>query len=277
VASDRSGPEEDLIKNDVKNRLKGYIPHVIKAREENHSEANTVILLVKIFEDVLGYDALSEITRECQVKNKYVDIAIKVENGIRFLVEAKSAGNQLRDRYVEKAQHYAAEAGVPWVLLTNAVDWYLYHLSFDEGEGIGYVKAFAVDLSSDPIDVAADRLSVLHRQSVAKGGLEDYWRKRSALSAQSIAQALFTHETLGLVRRQIHHKDGLLIDEEDLAHAIDEMFSSEARELIGPVKIRHKTRKKPDGAKKTDAPMRGAPAPQAAPEANGEPSPGGQS
>lgn len=218
--------------------LRQFLPHLLKARDDNLNEADTVQRIIKVFEGVLGYDPLTEITRESQVKDKYVDLAIKLDGNIRLLVEAKSAATVLRDRHIEQAQHYAAQANIPWVLLTNGLVWNLYHLSFEEG--IEYVRVFAVDLAEDDIDNAAEYLSLLRRQSIKKGDLEEYWEHRAALSPESIGQALFTEEALKFIRREIRRRHGLLIDQEDLAAAIHGMLSTEAREQIGPLKIRRR-------------------------------------
>ncbi len=116
--------------------------------------------------------------------------------------------------------------------------WNLYHLSFEEG--IEYVRVFAVNLAEDNIDKAAECLSLLHRQSIKKGELEEYWEHRAALSPDSIGQALFTEEALRFIRREIRRRHGILIDQEDLAAAIHSMLSTEAREQIGPLKIRRR-------------------------------------
>jgi len=223
---------------DIRKPLRKLLPHLVKAREDNLNEADTLQRITKVFEEVLGYDPLIEITRESQVKEKYVDVAIKLDATIRLLVEAKSAGTVLRDRHIEQAQHYAAQANIPWVLLTNGLVWNLYHLSFEEG--IEYVRVFAVDLAEGDIDKAAECLSLLHRQSIKKGELEEYWEHRAALSPDSIGQALFTEEALRFIRREIRRRHGILIDQEDLAAAIHGMLSPEAREQIGPLKIRRR-------------------------------------
>ena len=70
---------------------------------------------------------------------------------------------------------------------------------------------------------------MLHKHSIAKGELQDYWQKRSALRPKSIGRAIFTEATLKAIRREIHHHDEVLIDEEDLAQAIHEMFSDETQ------------------------------------------------
>jgi len=223
---------------DIRKPLRKLLPHLVKAREDNLNEADTLQRITKVFEEVLGYDPLVEITRESQVKEKYVDVAIKLDGTIRLLVEAKSAGTVLRDRHIEQAQHYAAQANIRWVLLTNGLVWNLYHLSFEEG--IEYVRVFAVDLGEGNIEKAAECLSLLHRQSIKKGELEEYWEHRAALSPDSIGQALFTEEALRFIRREIRRRHGIVIDQEDLAAAIHSMLSTEAREQIGPLKIRRR-------------------------------------
>ena len=227
---------------DIRKPLKTILPHLRKAKEEHLNEADTMRRISKLLEDVLGYDGFTEITREQQIKKKYVDIAVKIDGVIRFLVEVKSAGTELRDRHLEQAQHYAAEGNIRWVVLSNGVDWILYHLSFDEG--IEYEQAFKIDLSVDPINKAAETLSVLHRQSIIRNGLESFWKKRSALNASSIGKVIFHEDTLRLIRRLIRKQDGIFVDEEDLGRAITSLFSPEAREQIGPFKIRRSSRRK---------------------------------
>lgn len=68
-----------------------------------------LIAIIKFFEDVLGYDGMVDVSREANVKYKYVDIVLKVDNVVRLLVEAKAASGTLRDRHTEQAEGYAAK------------------------------------------------------------------------------------------------------------------------------------------------------------------------
>ena len=231
---------------DIRKPLKRFLPHFLQARDNGLNEADTVLRLCKFFEDVLGYDGLQDISREAEMKNKYVDVCLKVNGRVCLLVEAKAAGNQLRDRHIEQAQAYASQNNYRWVVLTNGVDWHLYHLTFEEG--IEYERAFVASLASeDTFDDAATKLSYLHRKSIAKGELDDFWEKTAALGAASIGKALFQDTVLQLLRREIRRSTGLLIDREDLAAAVHGMLSSEARELVGPLRIRR--RRKPAQSK----------------------------
>jgi predicted type IV restriction endonuclease len=228
---------------DIKKPLRKILPYLLQAQKDNLNEADTVLRLVKVFEDVLGWDGMSEISREAQLKNKYVDIALKIDNVTKLLVEAKAAGEKLRDRHVEQAERYASENNFRWVVLTNGVVWNLYHLTFDEG--IEYEKAFSIDLSDgDHFDLNAQRLALLHRQAIEKGEHETFWERTSALNPESVGRVLFDEQVLSLIRRKIHQSQGILLDVEDLAAAIHDLFSDDARERVGPPKIRHRQHKR---------------------------------
>jgi len=224
---------------DIRSNLQKFRPHLFKAQEETLNEADTCQRIVKFFEEVLGYDVLEDISKEKQIKDKYVDFAIKIDGNIKLLIEAKAAGISLRDRHIEQAERYAAEGNIPWVLLTNGLQWILYHLSFDEG--IEYERVFSVDLSSDEsISNAADLLGLLHKKSIKRGEHEEFWEKRAALCPASIGKVLMNSTILSILRREIRKQEGVLIDIEELAKSIHEMFTQEVREQIGPVRIRRK-------------------------------------
>jgi hypothetical protein len=53
---------------DIRKPLKISLPYLLSAREQNLNEADTVHRIVKAFEDVLGYDLMTELTREMQMK-----------------------------------------------------------------------------------------------------------------------------------------------------------------------------------------------------------------
>jgi predicted type IV restriction endonuclease len=230
---------------DIKKPLRKFAPHFIKAREASCNESDTVDRLRQFFEDVLGYEPMDDISREIEMKRKYVDLCLKIDGNIRLLVEAKAAAIPLRVRHIDQAKHYASENGFRWVLLTNGVDWNLYHVTFNEEDGIEYDLAFAVTLADGAMDEVAKKLAILHKKAIAKGELEKFWKHKSAMCAGSIAKALFQSNVLNVIRREIRRQCNVLIDPEDLATAVQEMLSVEAREEIGPVRIRRRKKRVP--------------------------------
>lgn len=233
---------------DIRKPLKKMLPHLLKAKDQGLNEADTRVRIFEVFEEVLDYDPLEDISSEVQIaKGAYADLVVKVEGTARFLLEVKAAGTELRDSHIHQAQDYAAKGNIPWVLLSNGVVWNLYHLTFDDR--IEYDRAFAIDLSiDDEFDRSAELLGLLHKRSMQKGEIELFWKRRIALHPESIARALFTEETLRLMRRDIRRREKILLDEEEVAHAIRELFSQEIKAHLGPLRITRKRKPKAKGA-----------------------------
>ena len=169
------------------------------------------------------------------MKDRNVDYAIKVDGKVLFFIEVKQAGVTLKEKHVEQASNYAANAGVSWVLLSNGKNWNMYHLTFDEGIQIDL--AWSVDILEGDIKDACAKLSMLHKKNIAKGELDEYFDKLKILSPKSIVQAIFHENTLRLIRAHLKKTFGVKIDEQELADKIKDMISKESWELIGDVKI----------------------------------------
>jgi hypothetical protein len=223
---------------DIVKDMKKYLPIFQQAHDQGINEAETSMRINKFFEDVLGYDVFTEISREHVVKERNVDYAIKLNGKVKFFIEVKQAGISLKERHIEQAENYAANSGVPWVLLTNGLGWQLYHLTFDEG--IQGDLIWSVDLLSDDIKDAASKIGMLHKKAVQKDELEDYRAKVKTLSPRSIVQAIFHESTLKVIRACLKKSSGVRVEEQELVDNIKKMISQEAWEVIGDVRIMRK-------------------------------------
>lgn len=225
----------------VKKSLQQYAQVFHDGRQRGANEADTVMYLTKFFTDVLGYDLFSEITKEFQVRDRYCDIAIKIEGQVRFLVEAKAMPLSLADRHIEQAGNYASRSGIQWVVLTNGISWRLYHLTFDTG-GIEHDLAFEVELTPESdLEEAWKCLHLLSRESLVGEGLEDFWAHKKTLSPASLVKALFTEEVLNALRRDLHRKSEVRLELTDVAASLRRLLNPEV--LTEDIKIR-KARKK---------------------------------
>jgi predicted type IV restriction endonuclease len=226
-----------------------------EARDQGKNEADTVMYLVRFFENVLGYDALKgEISKELAIKERYCDVALKVDGTVRLLVEVKAASQKLADKHIEQAENYASRAGLPWVLLTNGIDWRLYHLTFNEGEGIAHDIAFEVnlldDLEKDPEALWA-KLDLVAHASMKKNALDEYWAQRKVLSPASVVRVLFHEDVLKLVRRFLRKDAEAMLDIQDVFTAVRDILSKEALAEAGDLGI-VKRRKRKKKVERTD-------------------------
>jgi hypothetical protein len=228
-----------------------------EARDRGANESDTVMYLVKFFEDVLGYDSLKgEISKELAIKDRYCDVALKVDGAVRLLVEAKAASlKSLSEKHIEQAGNYASRSGMPWVLLTNGIEWRLYHLTFSEGEGIINDIAFEMNLLED-LETNAEgawaKLELLTRAAMKKGTLEDFWQQKKVLSAASVVRVLFHEDVLRVVRRLLRKDAEAMLDIEDVFSAVRDVISKEALADAGDLGIT-KRRKRRRKVQRTDA------------------------
>ncbi len=237
------------IAKEILQKLNRFATAFREARDRGANESDTVMSLVKFFEEVLEYNSLKgEISKELAIKDRYCDLALKIDGAVQILVECKASGLKgLVDKHIEQAENYASRSGVRWVLLTNAIEWRLYHLTFVESEGIVHDLAFELnlleELERDP-EAAWAKLSLLGRNAIAKGLLEEYWDERKALSPASVVKALFTQDVLAVLRRELRREAKALLDIEDVFAAVRDVLSKEALMEAGDITVKKRRKKR---------------------------------
>src|SRR5687768_17793026 len=103
----------------AKGGLRKYQRAFEAARSRDVNESDTRVIISDFLADVLGFDKYSEVTTEFAVKSTFCDLAVKLKGKLKFLIECKSAGTDLKDNHLRQATDYAANEGVEWILLTN--------------------------------------------------------------------------------------------------------------------------------------------------------------
>ena len=232
-------------------KLKKYAQVLREARDRSASEADTVVVLTKLLEDVLGYDPLAgEITREQQIQGRYCDIALKLDGEIVLLIEVKQAGMKLGEKEIEQAENYASRSGIEWVALTNGHEWRLYHVTFADGEGITHELAFTVDLvtafEGDQSDIrkAWDSFGLLSKRAISDGELDTFWAAKRALNPAAVVRALFTEESISTLRRELRRTARFMLTVEDVFDAVRDVLSKEALLAAGDIKLPRKKKRR---------------------------------
>jgi len=64
------------------------------------------------------------------IRGTYCDLAVRIDGALALLIEAKAIGLELKDAFVKQAVDYAANQGVEWVVLTNAIVWRANKVNF---------------------------------------------------------------------------------------------------------------------------------------------------
>jgi len=88
-------------------------------------EENVKLKIVLPLLEELGYNSVSDMDFEHFVENKRADIAILIKKEPKIIVECKSLEKNLDD-YISQALDYAVKKQIPYVLLTNGIEFRLY-------------------------------------------------------------------------------------------------------------------------------------------------------
>ena len=139
------------------------------ARDVN--ESDTVVIITDFLSEVLGFQKYQEITTEFAIRGTYCDLAVKIGGTVRYLIEAKAIGVALKEKHLKQAVDYAANQGVEWLVLTNAVSWKVYRMVFEQP--IRHELVFDLDLLSvSPRDSEViERLFLLTKEGVSKSAI----------------------------------------------------------------------------------------------------------
>lgn len=202
----------------AKPALRRYQKAFEAARSRDVNESDTRVIISDFVADVLGFDKYSEVTTELAVKSTFCDLAIKFNGKLKFLIECKSAGTNLKENHLRQATDYAANEGVEWVLLTNGPEWHAHRMRFEQPIRTDQVFMFNL---LDPETKNADLLELLYlisREGTAATAIDEYWEQKEATSRYVIAQLLLSTDILSALRRQLRRMyHGVKVTEEDLA------------------------------------------------------------
>ena len=225
----------------IKSGLKKFRPILDEARKADRSEEDTVTIVRDMLAEVLGYDKYRDITGEYQIRGTFCDLAVRVDDKLRFLIEVKAADRTLKEGHLRQATDYAAKEGIEWVILTNGVEWRTHRMVFEQP--IRHEEIFTVDLlANDPNLV--DMLFMLSREGAKKRRIREYAAQVRALNRFSLAAAIISEPVLKLICRELKRASpGIRIEAEDveeiMVHEVvkrDVMDSPEVQEAVKRIK-----------------------------------------
>lgn len=187
----------------VVSNVKRYQQILATAKTRDISESDTVMIIADMLTDVFGYKKHEEITTEFAIRGTYCDLAIKVDNDVRFLIEAKAVGIDLKEAHIKQAIDYGANQGVEWIVLTNGVRWQFYKIHFNKPID----KSLVFDLNILEIKANDEDLvecfGTLCRECYSKGSLSEFYAQQQALSKYMVATVVLSEPIIAVLRREL--------------------------------------------------------------------------
>lgn len=176
-----------------------------KAKVKDINESDTVVIVADILSELFGYDKYLDITSEYAIKKTYCDLALRVDGKIRFLLEVKAIGIDLKDDYIKQVVDYGANAGIDWVILTNGCIWKVYKISFKKPIDKELVYEFDLLKLNPKKQIDLEMLYYICKESSGKvkSALDEYYLQKQILSRFFISQIILTENIIDNIRRSI--------------------------------------------------------------------------
>jgi predicted type IV restriction endonuclease len=252
----------------VNENLKKYQGVIAQIKKKDANESDTVTVITDMLQDIFGYDKYADITSEYAIRGTYCDLAIlDAHKKITFLVEVKSISIALNDSHIKQALDYGANAGVNWVLLTNAESWMLYKIKFGKPIDKELVAEFNLLNLNPKAEKELEAIFVISKDGQEKSIIEDFYSNIQVKNKFIIGSLLNSRDVYALIRKTMKKLFGdVKISEQEIAdimandiikrEIIDSEESKKAKKDI------EKTYKKLERIKgKNSAPSPGEPAP----------------
>lgn len=212
---------EAEVRERLKVQLKRFAKPMTDLLGRNANEGDTRLLVTDFLCDALGYDKFSDLTTEYQVRGEFADYGVRIDGDLIAFIEVKRLGTKLGVKQLRQVEMYAVNEGVEWVILTNGVEWQVYHLT--GGLPIIIDMVFTIDLLADgPPAAKIEQLFYLTRESLKKQQIDELWKARRATSPKSLARVLTSEMVVAVVRKELKRITGHSVEPTELARLMRE-------------------------------------------------------
>lgn len=202
--------------NRIQSEVKRYQSVLGALQKRDVSEADTVTVVNDMLADVCGYDKYHEVTGQYAIRGTYVDLAVKVGDAVRFLIEVKAIGTELKDGHIKQAVDYAANVGLEWVILTNGAVWRIYKVHY--GQPIDKILVCDVDVlaCSAKSDSVADCFGHLSREAFSKDAMASLLHQKQVTNKFTVAALLTTDGIVDAIRKEIRRLSSVRVEQDYL-------------------------------------------------------------
>ena len=186
---------EQKAKESLKNFIKKNQKTLAVLEQRDAVEEDTRTFVTDMLVEGFGYDKYDELTSEKRIQHEFADIAIRLDQDIKAIVEVKRIKLNLKEQHLRQVKAYAANSDVRWAILTNGKIWQVYRIS--DTTPITDELLFEVDLSaSEQVGQKIEKLWMLSREAMKRDLLLTEWRAVSALSSTSLKSALLSEKVI---------------------------------------------------------------------------------
>lgn len=173
------------------------------AKHRDINESDTVLIITDMLSDVFGFDKYTEVTSEFAIRGTYCDIAVVVDESVKYLIEVKAIGLDLKEAHLRQAINYGAQHGIQWVVLTNGINWEIHRLKFERPIGSDLLCSFNFLELNTRKQEDQNILFLLCKEGLSKDVIEEYHEHVMSVNRFVIGAIIQSEVGLNLLRREL--------------------------------------------------------------------------
>ncbi len=201
------------------------------AKDRDVGESDTVTIVVDMLADLFGFDTFTDVTSVQEIKKTFCDLAVKHEGTIKYLIEVKAIGLTLKDNHLRQAINYGANQGIPWVVLTNGIDWEIYRIKFDRPIDCVHTCSIKILELSGRKSEEIERLYILCKEGLAKAAIEEFHEHAQNVNRFVLAAVIQSDAVLDDLRREVRRiADGANVTIDEIKALLPEVLKRDVIE-----------------------------------------------
>lgn len=188
-----------------------------KAKDRDVNESDTVTIVTDMLANVFGFDKYAEITSEQAIRGTYCDLAIKLDGKIKYLIEVKAIGIDLKENHLRQAISYGSNEGIPWVVLTNGIIWQIYKIKFERPVSYELVCTIDFMLINPRNQDDQERIFLLCKKGITADAIEEFHDYIRIVNRFMIGAVILTEPVINAIRKELRHiNPGLKVTNEEI-------------------------------------------------------------
>jgi predicted type IV restriction endonuclease len=187
------------------------------AKDRDINESDTVLIITDMLSNVFGFDKYSDVTSEYAIRSTFCDLAVKLEGDVKYLIEVKAIGLDLKETHLRQAVGYGAQHGIQWVVLTNGVDWEVNRIKFERPISHDVLCTFNFLKINPRNKEDQEILFLLCKEGLSKAAITEYHEHIKSVNKFMIGAILQSETGLNMVRRELRRvSPGLKVDLDEI-------------------------------------------------------------
>jgi hypothetical protein len=227
------------VENRISEGIKKFKRILANAKKKDLNESDTVMIITDLLDDILGYDKYSEVTSEYAIRGTYCDLAVRINDKIKILIECKAIGLNLKEDHVKQSVDYGANEGIDWVVLTNGDHWKVFKIAFKKPITKELVYEFSFEDMKPKSKEDIEHLYCLSKESTSKSktSLAELYEHKSMLNKYMLGQLILDESTISHLRRLLKKvSPDIKITSDDIMPILENEVLK--REILDPEEIK---------------------------------------